>query len=105
MYDLVQKLATWREEQPGSPEEEFIGFINRELLASYPGLILRWSKIYGSRWAHLCGNNAGIAMNPVKVALNHDYGICIDNPDMLGTYEVDRLVIILKECFADVPVL
>ncbi len=102
MHDLGHKFAAWRQENPGAPQEEFIKYMNQELLASYPGLIFRWSKIYGSRWAYLLGSSDGIAFNPVKIALNHDYGICIDNPDILIKGELDKLIFNLKESFINV---
>ncbi|MEN6325438.1 MAG: hypothetical protein ABFD18_04395 [Syntrophomonas sp.] len=102
MHDLGQKFAAWRQENPGSPEEEFIRYMNQELLALYPGLIIRWSRIYGSRWAYLWGTSDGIALNPVKVALNHNYGICIDNPEIFIDDELEKIVFNLKESFINV---
>lgn len=101
MNDLRQKFIAWRDANPGSPEDKLIGYINQELLALYPGLMLRWSKIYGSRWAYLCGSRGEVLLNPVKIALNHDYGLYIDNPDIFNKDELENIILSLKELFAN----
>lgn len=102
MDDLRKNLASWREANPDSSEDESVKYLNQELLVLYPELIFRWSKIYGSRWAYLCGNSSEMAANPVKIPLNRDYGICIDNPDILSNGELDRLIFNLKESLTNV---
>ncbi|MDD3268619.1 MAG: hypothetical protein PHX14_04800 [Syntrophomonadaceae bacterium] len=104
MKNLQINYAFWCEQHPQSPAEEHIAFFHQELLQLYPGLLLRWAKIFGSRWAYFYGNSREVALNTVKTTLKPEYGICIDNPDMLGTIELERLVIKLKECFINVPV-
>lgn len=97
MNSLSQNDKGRYEKYQAASEEEFIAYISRKLLALYPGLLFRWSKIYGNRWAYLCGNSSEVALNPLKIALNHDYGICIDNPDILNNCELDKFAINLRE--------
>lgn len=70
---------------------------------AYPQLSLRWARIYGRRWAHLCGGNQNPVYECRKVKLNQHFGICIDNPGDIGQDELERLINLLREVFACEP--
>lgn len=75
------------------------------LMERYPALKVRWSRIYGFRWSHLYGNTELSSFNPVKIRLNQNYGIFIDNAYILSPDELERIIKELKECFSDEPLL
>lgn len=68
----------------------------------YPQLKLRWLRIYGSRWAYLSGNSDDyLPLNPTRIRINNEYGLCIDNPDVITVAEIEDIKQSLKECLAD----
>lgn len=68
----------------------------------YPQLLLRWSRIYGSRWAYLAGSSAAtICLNPIRIRLSPEYGVCIDNADVISPAELADIVQTLEVCFLD----
>lgn len=77
-------------------QEELITRLHRDLSCKYPGLRMRWSRIYGSRWAHFLGGSAEVSFFPVKLALNQDFGLCIENPEVLTQADLERIVGQLK---------
>jgi len=81
-------------------KQEFIRLFHEALLAQYPGLQLRWVSIYGKRWSHLYGDSDIVALQPLKVQLNNDYGICIDNPEIIPHRNLEEIIAILKEFFS-----
>jgi hypothetical protein len=71
------------------------------LQRAYPELLLRWSRIYGSRWAYLTGTGSETAcLNPTRIRISREYGICIDNAEMITLEELSEIVHTLEECFA-----
>jgi hypothetical protein len=74
-----------------------------ELIRAYPDLKLRWVRIYGKRWAYLYGNfdNEG-ALAPLKIQLNHDYGLCLDNSEVIPETDLVNILKLLKERFSHV---
>ncbi|CFY11633.1 Uncharacterized [Syntrophomonas zehnderi OL-4] len=67
----------------------------------YPQLKLRWSRIYGSRWAFLEGNSDDyVPLNPTRIRINNEYGLCIDNADVITASELEDISQSLKECLA-----
>lgn len=69
---------------------------------TYPRLLLRWARIYGSRWAYLTGNSANtLCLQPARYIISSEYGIFIDNADVLSPSELEDIVQTLKGCFAD----
>lgn len=75
------------------------------LMERYPELKVRWSRIYGFRWSHIYGNIEPTSFNPVKIRLNRNYGIFIDNANILTPDELEKIIKELKECFPDEPFL
>lgn len=68
----------------------------------YPELLLRWSRIYGRRWAYLSGNSAEtICLNPTRIKVSPEYGICIDNVEVLSPFELENMIKTLEGCLAD----
>lgn len=68
----------------------------------YPELMMRWARIYGYRWAFIYGtitDNIGTSL--VKLRLNGDYGLCIDNAGIIASDELNEIKNTLKEYFAD----
>lgn len=66
----------------------------------YPELQLRWSRIYGSRWAYLSGSSAdAISLNPIRMKINHEYGLCIDNADVISASQLEDIIQSLKGCW------
>jgi hypothetical protein len=77
-------------------QEELIIRLHRDLSCKYPGLKMRWSRIYGSRWAHFLGGSAEVSFFPVKLVLNQDFGLWIENPEVLAQADLERIVGQLK---------
>lgn len=65
----------------------------------YPDLNLRWAKIYGKRWSFISGKGNPQNFNSIKLRLNRDYGLFIDNPEILSRFECEELLQSLQECF------
>lgn len=66
----------------------------------YPELIVRWARIYGHRWAFMHGSAADdISLSTLKVQLNNEYGLCIDNAPIITLAELDTIRTTLKEYF------
>lgn len=67
----------------------------------YPQLVLRWSRIYGSRWAYLAGSSLDtIHFNSARFNISPEYGIFIDNADVISPSELEDIVQTLQGCFA-----
>jgi len=81
--------------------DKLIEGCHQVLLELYPALILRWSRIYGQRWAHIYGDLNEVSTHSLKVQLNRDYGICIYNAEVLDAGILDEIVTVLKECFSN----
>ncbi len=68
---------------------------------TYPQLLLRWARIYGSRWAYLTGSSADtLCLQPARFIISSEYGIFIDNADVLSPSELEDIVHTFKGCFA-----
>lgn len=72
---------------------------HQALTELYPVLKVRWSRVFGNRWAHLLGNHQEISFSPLKVRLSGGYGLFIDNPDSLPGQEIQEVIITLKDVF------
>ncbi len=83
-----------------STEEELAKTCNQIILGFYPELKVRWAKIYGRRWSYLYGNSEEISLNFKRIRLNDEYGIYIDNLEILALGELEELTAAMKECFA-----
>jgi hypothetical protein len=70
--------------------------LNRYLSAAYPGIRLRWAQIYGARWAHLLGEVHELTAIPLRLQINQNYGLLIENPEILGQEDVDFITSVLK---------
>lgn len=66
----------------------------------FPELIIRWARIYGYRWAFIHGTiTPEISTAPVKVRLNDNYGLCIDNASIITPEQLNEIKNTLKEHF------
>lgn len=77
-------------------QKELINRLHGELSLQYPGLSMRWSRIYGSRWAHFLGGSADVSFSPLKMVLNQDFGLCIENPEVIARSDLEQIVVQLK---------
>lgn len=82
-------------------KQKLIETCHQTLIKHYPGLQVRWVRIYGKRWAHLYGDTEGISYQSLKIRLNPFYGICIDNPELIPLSDFDGIINCLKERFDD----
>lgn len=92
---------------PGKTEVEWINLqqelilrLDQEYNRRYPGLSLRWTRIYGSRWAHFLGRASLSSNYPYKLVLNENFGLWIENPEILDPADLDTIVSELKGAFA-----
>ncbi len=68
----------------------------------YPKLIVRWARIYGYRWAFIHGTiTPDISTALVKLHLNNNYGLFIDNANIITPDDLNEIKNTLKEYFAD----
>lgn len=82
---------------------EFIRECQDDLVRAYPELKIRWARIYGKRWAYLYGNSSDVSCQaPLKIEINQDYGLCIDNNGIISVEELDKVVATIKERFSHV---
>lgn len=75
--------------------------LDRELCAAHPGIMLRWARIYGTRWAHLLGEVHELTAIPLKLQINQEYGLIIENPEILSAKDVESIVDLLKGEFGN----
>ncbi len=68
----------------------------------YPELIVRWARIYGYRWAFIHGTITDIiSTGVVKLRLNDNYGLCIDNASIITPEQLNEINNTLKEYFSN----
>jgi hypothetical protein len=79
--------------------DDFMIKFHHALLKEYPGLQMRWARIHGKRWAHLYGESAVLALQPLRIQLSQNYGIILDNPELIPKDNLDELIAVLKEYF------
>jgi len=72
---------------------------HQRLLERYPDLHLRWVRIHGKRWAHLYGDTDRISWQPLKLSINNNYGIFIDNPQIIPEADRQEIMTSLEKCF------
>jgi len=71
-----------------------------ELIKVYPDLQVRWVRIYGKRWAHLWGSSSELCSHtPLKIKINQDYGLCIDNSELIPAADLEKVVNEIRERF------
>lgn len=81
---------------------DIIHSCHQALKELYPELIMRWARIYGYRWAFIHGTvTDNISTSLVKLRLNDNYGLCIDNASIIAPDELNSIKNTLKEYFAD----
>lgn len=97
---MIDRIKEFLKESPDNADR-IVLVSNNILLDMYPNLQLRWSKIYGKRWSHFHGNSGEPAHNPLQLKLNKKYGLCIDNAEIIPADELDKVIKMIKECFAD----
>lgn len=102
---MLQKVQALVDKETHCSKDKIYLACHQVLMEQYPDLEIRWSKIFGFRWSHLYGNTEKVSLNPVKIRLNRDYGICIDNAYILTADELQNIIHNLKECFPDEPFL
>lgn len=68
----------------------------------YPELIVRWARIYGYRWAFIHGTiTDNISTGMLKLRLNDNYGLCIDNASIITPEQLNEIKNTLKEYFSN----
>lgn len=77
----------------------FIQVYHQTLVNAFPGLQLRWVRIYGKRWDHLYGEAAAFSGPGLRTRLNANYGLCLDNPELIPNPELETIIAMLKEIF------
>ena len=80
---------------------DFIQAHHQVLLDVYPGLQLRWVRIYGKRWDHLYGDAGSFSGQALRTELNSNLGLCLDNPELIPAADLDTIMAELKEQFND----
>ncbi|SHG83542.1 hypothetical protein SAMN02745221_01078 [Thermosyntropha lipolytica DSM 11003] len=80
-------------------EERLVEECHTLISRLYPGLAVRWAKIYGKRWAFIKGNQEGLSLHAEKYQLSPHIGIILDNPEAISPEDKKELLAALKECF------
>ncbi len=96
---MYNNIEMYLKKYPEGEHREVFAF-HDYIIDRYPGLLVRWVKIYGKRWAYLHGNSTETGFNAVQFRLNRKYGLCIDNPDTIPSDELDALITMIREHFA-----
>lgn len=77
---------------------EIIPPIDRYLKKAYPGLQIRWSRVYGRRrWAYIYGAGESFGLHPLRIELGPDYGLYIDNPELIPPNDLEMLIDLLQK--------
>lgn len=98
---MLDRLRTFVSEHDQDEDIEFIKACHQAIMELYPGLNLRWVHIYGKRWAHLYGNSGEPGSHsPLKIKLNENYGICIDNSELIPPQDLVQITAIISEGLA-----
>lgn len=79
----------------------FIQDYHHTLVNAFPGLQLRWVRIYGKRWDHMYGDAGAFSGQALRIKLNTNYGLCLDNPELIPTPELETIIAMLREIFND----
>jgi len=95
----LNRLRAVVEERQRDEDLDFIKACHEVLAELYPSLHLRWVRIYGKRWAYIYGNWEYLDQGSLRIQLSQDYGICIDNAELVAPLELDQLAAIIKEHF------
>ncbi|MGI6467828.1 MAG: hypothetical protein GXZ09_02565 [Syntrophomonadaceae bacterium] len=75
--------------------------LEQQLGAAYPGIKLRWARIYGRRWSHLLGEVHDPTAVPMKLQINNEYGVIIEKHEILAMEDVENIVGLLKGEFGE----
>ncbi len=78
---------------------------HKALLKTYPEIRVRWARIYGRRWSHILGDAEAESVSTLRVQLNDNYGICIDNGYLLSSREWEAIIETIKGYMAYEPVI
>lgn len=98
MQHDLQSIIDANKSQSG---EDIIPPIDHYLKQAYPGLQTRWSRVYGRRrWAHIYGTSEHFTLNPMRVELGANYGLYIDNPELIPLTDLDRIISQLRSALS-----
>ncbi|WP_054693175.1 hypothetical protein [Syntrophomonas palmitatica] len=92
----MDSIATICREQQGLGMEAVIKSCHQALIDKYPGLQLRWSRVYGKRWSHVYGEGNASSLNKQRVELGPNWGLYIDNPEAVNETELNSIIQALK---------
>lgn len=85
--------------------EDAVASCHRILKDRYPGIKLRWSRIYGPRWSHIYGDASDIfCLDTQRVQISKDIGLCIENAADLPRADFARMIDLLKHCFQNTAI-
>lgn len=102
---MSRTLQAVIDENQGLTGEQMIPSLHQCLQQNYPGLQLRWSRVYGRRrWAHIYGGSEIFSLNPLRVELGADYGLYIDNPELIPPADRDYIISLLQVALSRKPV-
>jgi len=99
VVELLDRLREVVDKHHYDEDQDFIRACHEVLVELYPGLHLRWVRIYGKRWAYIYGNPGDIDQSPRRIQLSPDYGVCIDHAELVDHLELNQLIAIIKEHF------
>ena len=95
---MTNTLQAIINENLGRDPEQMIIATHQALQRLYPGLQLRWSRVYGRRrWAHIYGESEHLSLRPLRVELGPDYGLYIDNPELIPPSDLDAIIGLLRQ--------
>ncbi len=70
---------------------------HRAVKELYPGLELRWTKIYGRRWAHIGGDETSMLGAGRRVQINEYWGMVLNEPCPIPEPELVQIVQVLRD--------
>jgi len=98
---MQNRLLSILDNHSGQSGEDIIPSLDQCLKQAYPGLQTRWSRVYGRRrWAHIYGGGEIFCLNPLRVELGANYGLYIDNPELIPPGELDTIIEGLQQALA-----
>ncbi|MGI5880204.1 MAG: hypothetical protein ACOX6L_06370 [Syntrophomonadaceae bacterium] len=88
---LFKKVSLYQE------HNEILPACHQALQDIYPGIKVRWARIYGRRWAFQYGDSFG-DLPAVKYKINEQMGLIISNQELIPDQELPLVLDTLRKC-------
>lgn len=89
---LFNKIMVYRE------RNEILPSCHQALQDIYPGIQIRWARIYGRRWAFQYGDGFDSLAVTIKYKINEQMGLIINHQELIPEQELPLVINTLRKC-------